>query len=89
MNKFILVTLTCSVTLFGAVNVRICKECHGQNFEKHALHASRIISELPKEEISAILIGFKYGTYGPEQSIMRGRVFNYSDEELRTTGIGK
>jgi len=33
MKKIVLGTLVCSVAAFAAVNLGVCKGCHGANFE--------------------------------------------------------
>lgn len=90
MKKIVLGTLVCGVAAFAAVNLGACKGCHGANFEKAALGKSKIVANLTKEEVSAALVGYKNGTYGgPMKAVMAGQVAKYSEEELKSTGLGK
>lgn len=90
MKKIVLGTLVCGVAAFAAVNLGACKGCHGANFEKAALGKSKIVANLTKEEVSAALVGYKNGTYGgPMKAVMARQVAKYSEEELKSTGLGK
>lgn len=90
MKKVLIGTLLSSVVAFAAVNLAPCHACHGANFEKSALGKSKIVADLTKDEVSAALIGYKNGTYGgPTAGLMKGQVAKYSDEELKSTGLGK
>ncbi len=90
MNKIVLGTLVLSVASFAAVNLGACKGCHGANFEKKALGKSKIVKDMTKAEVSASMIGYKNGTYGgPMKGVMKGQVAKYSDDELKSTGLGK
>ena len=90
MKKIVLGTLVLSVASFAAVNLGACKACHGQNFEKHALGKSKVVSEMSKADVSAALIGYKKGTYGgPMKGVMKGQVAKYSEADLSSTGLGK
>ena len=45
---------------------------------------------MTKDEVSASLVGYKHGTYGGAmKGVMKGQVVRYSDEELKSTGLGK
>jgi cytochrome c-type protein NapB len=90
MNKIILGTLVCGVAAFGAVELGVCKGCHGQNWEKAALGKSKIVKDMTKKQVSDSLIGYKKGTYGgPMAGVMKGQVAKYSDADLSSTGVGK
>jgi cytochrome c-type protein NapB len=90
MKKIVLGTLILGVSAFAAVNLGACKGCHGVNFEKKALGKSKIVKDMTKDEVSASLVGYKHGTYGgPMKGVMKGQVAKYSDEELKSTGLGK
>ena len=90
MKKIVLGTLLCGVAAFAAVNLGACKGCHGANFEKKALGKSKVVSDMTKAEVSASLVGYKAGTYGgPMKGIMKGQVAKYSNDELKSTGLGK
>ena len=90
MKKIVLGTLLCGVAAFAAVNLGACKGCHGGNFEKMALGKSKVVSDMTKAEVSASLVGYKAGTYGgPMKGIMKGQVAKYSNDELKSTGLGK
>ncbi|MAD40870.1 MAG: cytochrome C [Arcobacter sp.] len=90
MKKIVLGTLVLGVVAFAAVNLASCKGCHGQNFEKKALGKSKIVSEMTKAEVNDAMVGYKNGTYGgPMKGLMKGQVAKYSEEELKSTGLGK
>lgn len=90
MNKIVLGTLICGVAAFGAVNLAVCKGCHGADFEKAALGKSKIVKDMTKAEVSKALTGYKAGTYGSSMAgVMKGQVAKYSDAELSSTGVGK
>ncbi len=90
MKKIVLGTIICSVAAFAAVNLGACKGCHGANFEKAALGKSKIVKDMTKQEVNDAMVGYKNGTYGgPMKGVMKGQVARYSDEELRSTGLGK
>ena len=90
MKKIVLGTLVLSATAFAAVNLAACKGCHGQNFEKKALGKSLVVSEMTKQEVSDSMVGYKNGTYGRSmKGVMKGQVAKYTEEELRSTGLGK
>jgi len=90
MKKIVLGTLLCGVAAFAAVNLGACKGCHGANFEKKALGKSKVVSDMTKAEVSASLVGYKAGTYGgPMKGIMKGQVAKYSNDDLKSTGLGK
>ena len=72
------------------VSLGACKGCHGADFQKKALGKSKIVSEMTKDEVSDSLVGYKNGTYGGSmKGIMKGQVAKYSDDALRSTGLGK
>jgi len=90
MKKIVLGTLVLGVAAFAAVNLKACKGCHGQHFEKHALGKSKVVKDLTKAEVSAALVGYKHGTFGgPMKGVMKGQVARYSDADLKSTGLGK
>jgi cytochrome c-type protein NapB len=90
MKKIVLGTLILGVVAFAAVNLASCKGCHGQNFEKKALGKSKIVSQMTKQEVSDAMVGYKDGTYGgPMKALMKGQSSKYTEEELRSTGLGK
>jgi len=90
MKKIVLGTLVCSVASFAAVNLAVCKGCHGAHFEKHALGKSKIVKDLTKEQVAKALVGYKHGTYGGVmKGVMKGQVARYSEAELKSTGLGK
>lgn len=90
MKKIILGTLILGVAAFAAVNLASCKGCHGQNFEKKALGKSKVVADMTKEEVNDAMVGYKKGTYGgPMKGLMTGQSAKYTEEELRSTGLGK
>ncbi len=90
MKKILLGTLLLGIVAFAAINLNSCKGCHGQNFEKKALGKSKIVANMTKEEINDAMVGYKNGTYGgPMKGLMKGQSSKYTEEELRSTGLGK
>jgi len=90
MKKIILSLFLVSVAAFAAVNTKVCAGCHGQNFEKSAMGKSKIVKDMTRQEVSNALIGYKNGTYGGAMKmVMKNQVSKYSDEDLKSTGIGK
>lgn len=88
------------ILLFSAVLVSValadpyakCVACHGTNGEKVALGKSKIMKDLPKEEIITALKGYKDGTYGgPMKAIMKPQVAGLSDADIQAIAekIGK
>ena len=78
-----LATLTLATASMAAVNVKACASCHGQNFEKHALGKSKVVSDMTHAEIATALKGYKAGTFGgPMKGVMKGQVGRYSDADL-------
>ena len=74
----------------SSIDLTSCKTCHGKNFEKAALGQSKVVRDMTKEEVSNALIGYKNGTYGRSmKNMMKSHVINYSDKQLKTTGIGQ
>ena len=74
----------------SSIDLVSCKACHGKNFEKAALGSSKIVSYMTKEEVSEALVGYKDKTYGRNmKGLMIDKVKQYTEEELRTTGIGR
>lgn len=60
-----------------------CIGCHGLNGEKKAMNVSKIINEMPQEEIAKSLRGYKTGTYGGNmKGVMRAQVASYSDAQI-------
>ena len=86
MKKIVITSiaaLALSTTLMAAVNAKACASCHGQNFEKHALGKSKVVSDMTHAEIATALKGYKAGTYGgPMKGLMKGQVAKYSDADL-------
>jgi cytochrome c-type protein NapB len=71
------------------INIESCKSCHGADWEKPALGASKIVKDMTKEEVSEALLGYKHGTYGRGlKGVMHTNVKMYSDEDLKNSGIG-
>ena len=90
MKKITLGILACITTLTAEVNIESCKSCHGVDFEKASLGSSKIVRDMTKEEVVEALLGYKNGTYGGSmKGVMIEKVKNYTDEELKTTGLGK
>jgi cytochrome c-type protein NapB len=89
MKKYIEYVVT-SLPETGTVNLGACKGCHGANFEKKALGKSKIVKDMTKNEVATALVGYKKGTYGGSmKGVMKGQVARYSEEALRSTGLGQ
>lgn len=62
-----------------------CASCHGTNGEKKALHVSRILNTLDKQEIVNALLEYKNGTYsGKFKSLKRGLAGKLREDEINT-----
>ena len=71
-----------------AVNLGICKGCHGANFEKKAMGKSKVVSELTKEEIIVAIKGYKDGSYGGAmKGIMKGQVASFDDATIEAIAV--
>ena len=89
MRKITLTLLISFSSLFAAVDINSCIQCHGADFEKAALGKSKIVKDMTKKEISDALVGYKYKTYGDSlKGVMYSIVKTYTDEELQNTGLG-
>jgi len=85
-------TLTLATVSMAAVNGAAYVACHGQNFEKHALGKSKIVSDMTHADIATALKGYENGSYGgPMKGVMKGQIAKYSDADLDTYSktIGK
>ena len=86
MKKIIITSITAlalATASMAAVNTKACASCHGQNFEKHALGKSKVVSDMTHAEIATALKGYKTGSYGgPMKALMKGQVAKYSDPDL-------
>ncbi len=95
MKKIVIASiaaLALATASIAAVNATACAACHGQNFEKHALGKSKVVSDMTHAEIATALKGYKTGSYGgPMKAVMKGQVAKYSDADLDTFSatIGK
>lgn len=96
MKKLIVVTaasIALASTAFAAeVNTAACAACHGANFEKPAMGASKIVKDMTHDEIATALKGYKAGTYGGKmKGVMASQVSKYTDAELEAAAqkIGK
>ena len=67
-----------------AVNLHICTECHGEDFEKSAMGLSRVVKDLTIDELEEALKGYKNGTQGGTMSsVMSGQISQFTYEEIR------
>jgi len=67
----------------SAYNTTACAGCHGANFEKKALNVSKIVKDLPKDEIVKALKGYKAGTFGGAmKGVMAGQVKALTDKDI-------
>ncbi len=70
-------------SLLWAVNLHTCTECHGEKFEKSAMGISKIVKDLPKEELKKALIGYKENTHGGTmQNIMNLQISKFTYDEI-------
>ncbi len=76
----------------ASVNTTACAGCHGANFEKKAMGVSKIVKDLPKDEIVKALKGYKAGTFGGSmKAIMKSQVSALDDAKIEAIAnkIGK
>ena len=67
----------------SAYDTKACAGCHGANFEKKAMNVSKVVKDLPKDEIVKALKGYKAKTFGGAmKAIMQGQVAALSDEAI-------
>jgi len=61
-----------------------CTSCHGQNAEKKALNASKVIAGWDAAETEKALHGYKDGSYGGAmKGTMKGQVASLSDADIK------
>ena len=73
-----------AATALYAVNTAACTGCHGKQFEKKAMGASKVVKDMSHEAIVAALKGYKDGTYGGAmKGMMVGQVKNLSDADMK------
>ncbi len=76
----------------SSVNTTACAGCHGANFEKKAMGVSKIVKDLPKDEIVKALKGYKAGTFGGSmKAIMKAQASALDDATIEAIAnkIGK
>ncbi len=74
MNKILLGTLLCSVTIFASIDTKQCVGCYGINFAKKALGKSKIVAKMQRTDVIKALTGYKNNTYGGSmKAIMQGQ----------------
>ena len=76
----------------SSVNTTACAGCHGANFEKKAMGVSKIVKDLPKDEIIKALKGYKDGSYGGSmKAIMKSQASALDDAKIEAIAnkIGK
>ncbi len=67
----------------GKALFKVCGSCHGQNGEKKALNASKVIQGWSKEQVEVALKGYKSGTYGGAmKGVMLGQVNSLDDDKI-------
>ncbi len=60
-----------------------CAACHGQNAEKKALNASKIIKGWDAAKIASAIFGYQDGSYGGAmKGLMTAQVINLSEAEV-------
>ncbi len=76
----------------ATVNTTACAGCHGANFEKKAMGVSKIVKDLPKDEIVKALKGYKDGSFGGSmKAIMKAQASALDDATIEAIAnkIGK
>lgn len=82
--KKILLSMLMLLTYVNAVDLGVCKSCHGQFLEKQAFGNSIEINTMSEKQLIKALKGYKEGDYGRSQArIMVDIVVGYSDSDLR------
>jgi cytochrome c len=67
----------------GEALYKKCASCHGQTGEKAALGKSKIIKDMPEQEIVTALKGYQDGSYGgPMKGLMKGQVASLNAEQI-------
>lgn len=67
MKKIILTTLFAASLFAGETEITSCLSCHGDFFEKSAMGVSKIVRDMPKEEIRSSLKGYMDDSYGGDK----------------------
>lgn len=87
-------TLVLATVSTATVNSKKCVKCHGPDWKKSAMGASKIVANMTHTEIADALKGYKntigYG-HSNFKAVMKDPVLKYSDEELENFAqtIGK
>ena len=77
-----------STEINGETIFNKCKSCHGNNAERNALGASRVIEGWDITKIENALKGYQSGTYGGSmKNIMAAQAKGLSDEEIKKVAI--
>lgn len=59
----------------ASANLDKCAGCHGKDWSKNAMNASKKVSEMSQESIAEALKGYRDGTYGGKlKTLMRNQV---------------
>lgn len=83
LSVAILTLSACATLLSASMDLKTCTGCHGLNWDKKAMNASKKVSEMSKEEILNALIGYKEGTYGKHmKTLMQNQVAKYDKADL-------
>lgn len=65
-----------------------CTGCHGANWDKKALGASKIVSQMTHTQIAEALKGYKHGIYGRAQkNLMKSQIAKYSDADIEAFSL--
>ncbi len=84
MIKMIMLGSLLTASSIYAASTVACLGCHGQQFEKKALGASKVVKDMSKEDIVKALEGYKNGTYGGAmKSVMAGQVKTLSSDDIK------
>ncbi len=82
--KKILFSILIMFTYVNAIELGVCKGCHGRFFEKKALGNSIKVNHMTRDQIMKALKGYHDGTYGRSQArVMVNVMISYTDSEIR------
>lgn len=71
MKKITLLTALTTISLFAVeTEITSCMSCHGDFFEKSAMGYSKIVRDMPKEEIKMALNGYLNDSYGGDKKFL-------------------
>ena len=73
-----------TMAVSAEANLAGCTGCHGTDFEKKAMGASKIVKDMKQEDIVKALTGYKDGSYGGDKKMMmKGQVAKLSEADIK------